>query len=479
MNTLPGFAIGVIIVLGMAFIPPDWVQARAIDPKIGYDFNGKEFVQKWKGERPNIIWIVIDTLRYDHLSTSGYERNTSPKIFDLAASSVVFHRAFSAAPWTLPSFVSMLLAKHAFHHNMNQPFVRPGETVNGRMLPLLIRDAGYRTVSIQTNWFSQYFDREFEERYYFGTENVVQDHLAINQSLKWLESGNNSHSTFFMFIGLFSPHWEYQTRNGFLEHFVMDDLYRTQQPVSVLIPGGMPNAIVFQDLSPPMQYLLGWPRSPLGYYQDSRLYIAAYDSEIKYADYQIGRLLDALKNRNLFDDSLIVVVSDHGENMVDHTPYFSHGTNLCNSNVHVPLIIKFPGQNFRLDIRENVRSIDIFPTILDYLSIPAEEMDGGSLIPIVLGIPQNPDDRPVISYLDGNDEFERSISIVCGDYKMICTETTLELYNFREDPAESMNVATFHPAVLETLRDKLSRTYSGLPKVWDQDIHGRYHEFGE
>lgn len=446
------------------------------------DSSNMFFIARREVSNPSIIMIVIDTLRYDHLSDAGYERDTSPNLSEFANAAVVFSYAFSSAPWTLPSFTSILLGKHAFNHNMNKVPVH-GETVDGTMLSQKIKEAGYKTVSIQTNLFSQYFDTNFEENYHFWNDDVFyQDAQAIDMALAWIGMDSNIDNSFFLFAGLFSPHMKYQANNGYLENFVMDNLYKSQSPVTVNITGITDNALFYSDLSSTMQEMLGTPKNPSGYYQDSRLYVAAYDSEIKYSDFQVGRLLNELKSKNLYDDAIVIITADHGENMVDHLNYFSHGNNLFNSLLHVPLMIKFPGQKTRIDITTNVRTIDILPTVFDYLSLDAGVIDGKSLIPVInqcyinnlfnsrfhgTGLRKFPKqkpryikigERPVISYWEDGLS-DKYVSIVRGDYKLIKTPNGDYLYNFKEDPYEQFDVSDQEKGLLIKLNNVLSRHY--------------------
>ena len=183
------------------------------------------FVEADQG-RPNVIFMVVDTLRVDHLSTYGYERDTSPYISAFAGSAVRFTHAISPAPWTLPAYTSILTGKHAFHHALNQPTLTGTPT---GVLPKYLMDQGYKAVSIQTNNYLQNLDQAFKERYhYFDPEEIcggdpacdwenngVQDVAAIERAIKWINVSDNTGKGFFMFIGLINPHLDYKTGNGF------------------------------------------------------------------------------------------------------------------------------------------------------------------------------------------------------------------------------------------------------------------------
>lgn len=154
----------------------------------------------WESGFPNIILIVIDTLRADHLTTAGYARNTSPNMDRFANSAVVFSNTYSFAPWTLPAYSSLLLAKHAFKHNQNIYRGDKQEEPNSTILITPLEASGYKTVSIQTNGFLDVLDYNCDERYrlYKYSEFSLVDFLASNTALEWLNSKDNTDETFFM-----------------------------------------------------------------------------------------------------------------------------------------------------------------------------------------------------------------------------------------------------------------------------------------
>jgi arylsulfatase A-like enzyme len=415
----------------------------------------KRVVVDEKTTSPNIIVIVIDTLRADHLPLWGYERDTAPNITELGDNAVVFKNAIASAPWTYPSYASMLLGKLAFRHSHNSyEKTRIGE---GSALPLHIQHKGYATVSIQTNQALEYLDPDFIETFHiFGGDD--RDVEAVDKAITWLNGDVNKDRTFFMFMGLLSPHWDYDPQRDYLYDFVTDETYSSSGYKFLALTEG----IAYSDLSEEVQACLAEPLSPEGFYEDSRLYAAAYDSEIKFADYNVGLFLDALKTKGLFDDSLIIIMADHGENMTDHTNYFSHGDNLYNSLLHVPLIIKFPGQTDGLVVDEYVRTIDALPTVLDYLGIDVDSLalDGKSLIPVVNGDDVNYGERPVISYLEEAWNHEGMVSVIKDGFKLIKRGDETELYNLSLDPNEQRDISGLDTETTSTLNIYLNQHYN-------------------
>lgn len=409
---------------------------------------------------PNIIMIVVDTLRADHLSAYGYARITDPNIADFAKHAVLFQRAVAPAPWTTPSFTSILESKFAFNHNMN---VASAKVPEGNILTTNLMDAGYHTVEIQTNVLLKFLDTDsyFNERYFYVTDpgDVFLDQSAADQAETWLSSSANRANKLFFFVGLISPHWDYKTDNGYLNEFVGDSLYIALGPNMIDITASHPDGFgcwTYSDLSLDLQTLVGLPQSGNGYYDDARLYSAGYDSEIKNSDYQVGRILQKLKDTGLYDDAIIIITADHGENMADHPHYFSHSDNLYQSLLHVPLIIKFPRQTEQKIVSEHIRTIDILPTVLDYTGIGYAGTDGKSLLPIIRGDSVNFDERPVISYRVDGSGFE-AVSLIKDNYKLIRVSGTEQaaLYNLQDDPRETTDISAQEPDRVSQLKDFL------------------------
>jgi len=420
--------------------------------------------KKREAAHPNIIMIVVDTLRADHLSSYGYARKTDPNIAEFAKQAVVFQRAVAPAPWTMPAYTSMLEGKFAFNHNMNTPTEKIPQ---GTLLTSYLRDAGYHTASIQTNDMAyflssgDYFDDNF---YYFQDQgDVYLDRQAGDSALEWLSNSTKTTGNFFFLVGMMSPHWDYKTRNGYLSEFIGDPVYNAFGPVAVDIMFGRttPQGIwKYDDLSPDLQAIVGMPQNSEGYYDEARLYIAGYDSEIKYSDHQIGRILQKLKDIGLYDDAIIIITGDHGENMNDHRHYFNHSDNLYQSLLHVPLLIKFPRQKVQATVAEYVRTIDILPTVFDYATIKYSGTDGKSLMPFIRGESVDFEERPVISYRIDSSGY-KAVSLIKGDYKLIRntgSELT-RLYNLHNDPNETTDVSTLEPDRVAQLREYLDKYF--------------------
>ena len=400
--------------------------------------------------RCNTIMIVVDTLRADHLSLAGYGRNTSPNLTEFAKHACTFENAISPCSWTVPSYVSLLTGMHAFNHN--QKTTPDGTPVNRTMLPEYLQQEGYRTVRILTNCVVSEYDSCFDNDYWYCYyEGNRCDRASVDQAIEWLSDNDNLENNFFMLIWLFSPHQNYETSTGYLEEFVLDNVYSSSPVQASDVNCSDYGAIWPDDLSQELQDALGPPLLPGGCYQDYRLYVAAYDSNIKYDDQEIGRLFDFLKERELYEETMILLTSDHGENMVDHEPNFAHAGNLYHSLVHVPMMIKFPYQDASANFTTCVRSIDLLPTVFEFLDIDLGSVDGRTLLPLITGNPVDTRNYPCLSYLWREPDNADLFSITRGQYKLIRGPYGDELYDLWNDAEEKENVVYNYPKIYAEL----------------------------
>ena len=285
-----------------------------------------------------IILISIDTLRADHLPPYGYTHVKTPAIAALAADGVVFERAYSHSPQTLPAHAALLSGKLPSENGVRVDegaAVKPGE----RLLPQMLRDRGYATAGVVSSALLRERHRHRPGVRVLRTLALVElrrGRLAGSrdgaESEKIAERWLASHSTrAFMFLHLDEPHAPYEPPDRFAE-------------------------------------------------------FAAYDGEIAYADEIVGRLVKYLKSHQLYDRSTIVLLSDHGEGLGEHGED-EHGLFVNQEAVHVPLIIKqesntSPGRR----VRDVVQHIDLVPTILDLVKAPLPwGLHGRSLKPLLEG----------------------------------------------------------------------------------------------
>ena len=398
--------------------------------------------------RPNIVLVCIDTLRADHLSHNGYVRNTSPVLTDLSGTAYNFTQAYSSAGWTMPAYASLLTGQYAFNHGFHTGVDRFSRTL---FLPKLLKDAGYRTVSIQCNEYVTLMDSYFDERHYIPNgmhEEGNVDFRAISRAMAVLEHNTDS-QPLFLFVGLYNPHYFYNTDNRYISKFVQDDLFNFSEPgyvdMNKILPFFDGNAnLHYSQMPAHIRDELGAIYDKDGYIHDARIYQAAYDSEIKRTDYELGRLFEKMKEKSCFDDAILIVTADHGENMTEHEPQFQHCQKAYNSLVHVPLLIKLPCQERGVTVETTVRTYDIFPTLFEYLDVDiGREIDGRSFWNLMLNEPDDTD-RPVIIFAAMKPENDYIpgyiVGVIFEGFKMIREvkygKVSYELYDLENDPNE-------------------------------------------
>ena len=377
-------------------------------------------------ESPNVILLTIDTLRTDHLSFYGYPRKTSPHLDALAQESVVFRNAAPTWTKTNQSFAGMLTGKQTYATGLGprKASFLPRENL---LLSEALKNAGYYTSAIVSNAnlsayfnFSDGFDdyRELwrkqkgpaQEREWYRGDQVTQEGIA------WLRK--HSSQRFFLWIHYIDPHAPYTAPAPFNDLFAND-----------------PYSGRYEKL--PLEQIKDSAR--LGEEEDPDVYIAGYDGEIRYVDKQVRDFLDVVDQLNLRENTLLILTSDHGESLVDHSYYFHHGRYAYNSCAQVPLMIRYPQQIPSSRGVEGVVSlIDLFPTVLDFLGLTWDaSVQGRSLTPL-LKENSEPPAGPVLI------ESDRAVALRTPDWKLIRNKgkasPPFELYDLKADPEERANL---------------------------------------
>ncbi|MDO8726222.1 MAG: sulfatase-like hydrolase/transferase [Candidatus Methanoperedens sp.] len=336
-----------------------------------------------------IILIIIDSLRADHLGCYGYKRNTSPNIDDLSKDSFLFKHAFSPSSLTIPSICSILTSKYPGNHSIGfDPHGKLDPDIDITLATILSNN-NYKTAAFVSSrepgkntdlnaGFELYDDETgFDQN---GRRDCVTTNLQV---MKWLEE--NSDQNFFLFVHYFDVHGPYVTQEPYKSEFVNDELYGEPEyvqdtfdinPAFDSIPG-------YQILNP----VKNESTNLLDHERDVRYYKAQYDGCIKHLDYNLGELIKKLKELEIYDDSLIIVTSDHGEAHGENNIFFYHGLTVTLDQIRVPLLLK-PHKDIEIKNRlidTPVSTIDIMPTVLslcdhDYSSI---RIEGHSLTKIL------------------------------------------------------------------------------------------------
>jgi len=416
----------------------------------------------------NVILISVDTLRADHLGCYGYERETSPNIDSLANDSVLFSNVYASSPWTLPSHVSMLTSLHGVHHQV----YHDDERMDPAILTLadLLRKNHFFCTAFTGGGFvsSVYgFSKGFDMYQEGGGGVHRQDAAEYSCGLvtEWLDT-HSKNKNFFLFVHTYQPHDPYACPEPYRDMFLSEDAkWRHINLMGHL--GGRSN--LFKPL-------------PEGERQNIE---DLYDGEVRYTDEAlIGPLIQKLKQLDLYDRTLIIFTSDHGEEFYDHKSW-GHGHQLYDESLKVPLLIKFPGSRFRGTKISNIVSlVDVMPTILDELRIDISELslDGKSLFPVIEG--KDKEDRSFWADIGDNvlnSHVPQKISTNSGTEKFILnkkyTEEDLsyfeypppdtgpvELYELKGDPREELNIADNRAALVNRLIRTIEVLYSQARK---------------
>jgi arylsulfatase A-like enzyme len=309
---------------------------------------------------PNVIVVVIDTLRQDHVGCYGYPADTTPNIDALAEIGVRFDNAYSQAPWTTPSFATMLTSHYPTTHGV----VRKPDRLDDRfvLLPEVLSEHGYATGAVISHYFlkskwnlCQGF-KVYDESCILGHGGVSSPHVT-RTSLDLVD--RFAAGPFFLLVHYFDPHYDYIEHEEFLN------------TADLGYDGPITSGMVYTELLDMVEELT---ETDLAYLR------RVYDSEIAFTDAHIGTLLEGLEDRGLFEDSLIIVTADHGEEFRERRT-IGHGHSLYNELIKVPLIIKLPRSRQTGPIDANVGLVDLYPTILDLLEIPFDhEIAGVSMV---------------------------------------------------------------------------------------------------
>jgi choline-sulfatase len=372
---------------------------------------------KPKTARPNVILITIDTTRADRMGFLGSDRGLTPNLDAVAKQGIVFTRAYSHVPLTSPSHATILSGTYPQFNHVSDLGDAIGKDIP--YLPAILHQNGYATAAfvggavLDPKGAAPGFDRGFDsydagfheqspgESRYDSVErraNVVIDH-----AIAWL--AKHPKRPVFLWVHLYDPHDPYD---------------------------------------PPEPYKTKYTTNP-------------YDGEIAYTDANVGRLIEELRKRAIYDNSVIAVMADHGEAFGEHGER-EHGIFLYDETIHVPLLLKLPAQrNAGTRVEERVGLADVAPTILQTLKIatPAQ-MQGASLTPPIGHAPE-PSDRSIYAESEyAHIAYGWAVlrSWRAGKYLYVQAPRR-ELYDQATDPGALKNLAPDAAAVADTLSSQL------------------------
>ncbi|MBS3818803.1 sulfatase [bacterium] len=438
---------------------------RGSQSSLGFWFNPVLYTPSKK--KPNVILISLDTLRADHLGCYGYERNTTPHIDSFSSQSALFSNVYTSSPWTLPSHVSLLTSLFGVHHQV----YNEDEKMDPSMVTLadVLRQESYFCSAFTGGalvsalyGFSKGFDSYRQTARGFWRKDAAED--VGQKACHWLE--RNKEKNFFLFLHTYQPHNPYSSPSPYRSLFLSDD--PEWKSIDLLHHLGGKKG-VFKALSP----------------RERRNIINLYDGEIRYTDEKlVYPVLEKLKELGLYEQTLIVLTSDHGEEFYDHKGW-EHGHTLYDELLKVPLIIKFPQGRFAGEkIDSIVRLVDIMPTLLEELGIPYSdyELDGRSLIPFLEG--KESQDRVFLADKGDNivgSHIPQKISMNKGSKKLILNQEfnlqeknfftfpppavePVEIYDLDKDPEEKQNIADQNSTLAHQIIKAINDLYEEAKK---------------
>jgi arylsulfatase A-like enzyme/Tfp pilus assembly protein PilF len=361
------------------------------------------------GQIRNVLLISMDTTRADYLSCYGCDRETTPNIDALAAEGIRCENVISTVPVTLPAHCSIMTGTnppyHGVHDNVDYQLAENNITlaeilkghgfVTGAAISCFVLDSKFNL----DQGFDSYNDKFQKD---FRDVSLRKGNETTQVAIKWLDEHKGN--PFFYFLHYYDPHAAYEPPEPFATEY-RDNLYA---------------------------------------------------GEIAFTDHCIGKVIDKLKELNLYDSTLIIIVGDHGEMLGEHGER-AHSYYIYESAIKVPLIFKVPGSSTAKTIESNVGIIDIAPTVCGLLGIELPyEAVGIDLSPFFRK-GQPPAERPLYceSLTPTLYNANSLLGIVEGSYKYIQT-TKPELYDLKKDPHESINLINVHPQRARILQDKLA-----------------------
>jgi arylsulfatase A-like enzyme len=407
--------------------------------------------------------VSIDTLRPDHLGAYGYSRPTSPEIDRFREEAVLFEQVVAHAPSTLSSHASMFTSLLPPHHGasvLNRSAIAPSVT----LLAEVLRDAGFATASFNGGgqlhpvWglargFDVYDSFAESEGDRLG-EDTFRERLGAAR--EWLESVGDE--PFFLFLHTYEVHHPYTPEPGRMA--LMDAGYAGKLPGQISIR-------VLEKINAGTKALRPG---------DLEHIVAAYDAEISSADAGFADLLALLRDLGRYDSSLIILTSDHGEAFGERGRVGWHGDTLYDEQLRIPLVVRLPGGRLSgTTVKEQVRGVDLAPTILTLLGLPVPDDFSGAAIDMAARAVGDPP-----SALAGIDGSPNELAVRTPRWKWYRGR----LYDLAADPGELTDVAPGHPEVEQDLSGRLadlmrSREHAGAtPIEVDEDLRERLKALG-
>jgi arylsulfatase A-like enzyme len=388
----------------------------------------------------NVLFILVDTLRADHLSAYGYDRDTSPVMAELARTGVRFAHQVSQSSWTKCSMASLWSGLYPARSGVTRA---PHVLAEGAKLPAeIFREAGFRTAGIWRNgWIAPNFGFGQGFETYTQPKPSANDRGSIHRAPNVVLAGSDA------------------------------DLMRST--FSFLRSYGRERWFLYLHMMDVHQYLYSEDEALFG-----TTYLDIYDNSIRWVDGLIGHLIEELTDRGLREKTLIVLASDHGEAFGEHGNE-GHARDVYGEVTTTPFIVSFP---FRLEpgivVDARTANVDLWPTLLDLTGMPPlVDPDGRSRMPEIVAAARGeaaPDNVRTFALIDETWGRERQqpapiVAVDQGAWRLIHSVVRpeqSELYRKDQDPQEHRNLAAENPEVVEELKRLVVGHLEGPPAPW-------------
>ncbi len=427
-------------------------------------------------QKPNVVLIVLDTLRGDRLSCMGYDRPTTPHIDAIAAQGTLYTHAFSTCFWTLPAHASLFTGLHP---------LQAGATSETLHLPAddttvaeALSGVGYRTAAYVCNsWVSK--ERGFSQGFGEYTEmwrrqnQVSEDStansmemLAVDKIENFIRGAAEDKKPFFLFANLNGVHLPYRPAPAYVEKFVANRGHDLKRVIELSqLTSGWSHLVGEIALSP----------------EDYKILNDLYDAEVAWADELVGRVGAAIDGAGIGENTIFIIVSDHGEHLGEHDK-IDHMSTMYDPALHIPLVIRYPAL-FKAGERNDklVSIVDIAPTLLHLCNAA----DHAPQLRVGVASLANPSRAPEMFVLAGNERPLTGLKLLqtrypgydynAIDYRLRCLRSaeskliwnenrSAELYNLARDPAEANNLAESQAATQRDLMGLLSKSFDQMGK---------------
>ena len=405
-------------------------------------------------EKLNVLLIVVDTLRANHLGSYGYHHPTSPNIDALAASGVLCERMFCEAIPTQPAFTTLGTGQHPIEHGIiahNDEAVLPRTT---RFMSEVFLEAGYATCAVDNlgrarPWFQRGYECILDPSLRRILPMGVTCDEINERAIPWLRAFGRE--PFFMMLHYWDPHVPLVPPSRF--HGLYYDGNNPTDPSNTSLHQWWkhPVGIMARDT---------WLRSEDGLITDADYVVSLYDQEVRYLDEGVGNLLATLDEMGIAEQTLVILMADHGESLTDHGIFFEHH-GLYDCTLHIPMILRWPGHlPTGVRVPNLLHTSDIAPTILQAAGLARPStMTGQSYWGLVTGEEQTGGHARVIS---AESTVQAKWSLRTDTHKLIVARepdfygtAMRELFDLVADPREQHNLAEAQPEIVAAMEAEL------------------------